>query len=294
MLGNQLLLIVVLAQVQAQVEAVEQGQLVTVNRQRPDRQRRGLGFGLVQRGLHAFQQQAADGQAAVVGVHTLDHMPGRILAAGTAQDPFAEAHELVVSLGLLPVQRADAPAVQRIVLEGLEAQLHLFFGQVKPEFEDQRAFIAKHLFQTFGAADGLIKHGVLEAPVNPVLEHLAVPVAEENTHAALGRQLPPVTPYGRVSEFFVGLLIEGTHLDQARVHPLAEQLDGLALACAFYAVDQHDDLATGLLMKVYLRFQQRFAQLRQRSLVSLIVNGMTDFSGFKHAQLLIDVGSENA
>ncbi len=195
---------------------------------------------------------------------------------------------------MLPVQRADAPTVQRIILEGFEAQLHLLFGQVKPELEDQRAFIAEHLFQSLGAADGLIEYGVLEAPVNPVLEHLAVPVAEENTHAALGRQLPPVAPGRRVSEFLVSLLIEGAHLDQARVHPLAEQLDGLALACAFYAVDQHDDLATGLLVQVYLRFQQGFAQLRQRSLVSLIVNGMTDFSGFKHAQLLIDVGSENA
>ncbi len=97
-----------------------------------------------------------------------------------------------------------------------------------------------------------------------------------------------------MSEFFVGLLIEGAHLDQARVHPLAEQFDGLALASTFYAVDQHDDLATSLLVQVYLRFEQRFAQLRQRCLVSLIVNGMTDFSGFKHAQLLIDVGSENA
>ncbi|RMU56214.1 hypothetical protein ALP29_201063 [Pseudomonas syringae pv. avii] len=44
-------------------------------------------------------------------------------------------------------------------------------------------------------------------------------------------------------------------------------------------------------MQVYLRLQQRFAQRRQSGLVGVIVNGMTDFSGFKHAQLLMSDGS---
>ncbi|KPW34280.1 Uncharacterized protein ALO87_05618 [Pseudomonas syringae pv. apii] len=291
LLGDQFVLVVFFAQVQAQVEAVEQRTFIVMDRQRPYRQRAGLGFDLVERGLHAFQQQAADGQAAVIGVHTLDHMPGRVVTAGTAQDSLAEAHELVVGLGLLPVQRADAPAVQRVILEGLEAQLHLFFGQVKPEFEDQRAFIAEHLFQAFGAADGLIEHRILVLPMHATLKHLAVPVAEENPHAPFGRQLSPVAPDRRMGQLLIGLLIEGAYFYQARVHPLAEQFDRLALARAFYAVDQHDDLPFGLLVQVYLRLQQSFAQRRQSGLVGVIVNGMTDFSGFKHAQLLMSDGS---
>ncbi|RMM94035.1 hypothetical protein ALQ68_102614 [Pseudomonas savastanoi pv. glycinea] len=294
LLGDELLLVVVLAQVQAQVEAVQQSQLIVMDRQRANGERSGLGLDLVQRGLHAFQQQTADRQAAVVGVYAFDHMPGRIFAAGATQHPLTEAHELVVSLGLLPVQRADAPAVQRIILEGFEAQLHLLLGQVEPEFEDQRAFVTEHLFQALGTADGLIEHRVLETPVDPALQHLAIPVTKEDSHAPLGRQLSPVTPGGWMGQLFVGLLIEGAYLDQARVHPFAEQFDGLTLACALYAVDQHDDLPTGLLVQVYLRFQQGFAQLGQSSFVGLVVNGMTDFSGFKHAQLLIGDGSENA
>ncbi|RMR95566.1 hypothetical protein ALP75_203867 [Pseudomonas syringae pv. actinidiae] len=94
-----------------------------------------------------------------------------------------------------------------------------------------------------------------------------------------------------MGQFFVGLLIEGAYFYQARVHPFAEQFDRLALARAFYAVDQHDDLPAGLLVQVYLRLKQRFAQLRQSGLVGVIVNGMTDFSGFKHAQLLMNDGS---
>ncbi|RMN28854.1 hypothetical protein ALQ62_05520 [Pseudomonas coronafaciens pv. zizaniae] len=294
LLGDQLFLIVVLAQLQAQVEAVEQRAFITVDRQRPYRERAGLGFDLVERSLHALQQQASHRQAAVIGVHAFDHVPRRVLAAGAAQHSLAEAHELAVGPGLLPVQRADAPAVQRVILEGLEAQLHLFFGQVKPELEDQRAFVTEHLFKAFGTADGLIEYRILVAAMHTILKHLAVPVAKENAHAPLGRQLSPVPPGRRVRQFFVGLLVEGAHLYQARVHPFVEQFDGLALASAFYAIDQHNDLPPGLLVKVYLRFQQRLAQLGQGRLVGFIVNGMTDFSRFKHAQLLMGGGSMNA
>ncbi len=153
---------------------------------------------------------------------------------------------------------------------------------MKPELEDQRAFIAEHFFQTLSAGDGLVQTRILEQPMHPALEHLAVPVAEENPHSPFGRQHAPVAPRRWPGEFFIGLLVEGAHFDQARVHPFVEQLDRLALARPFDAVDQDDHRKALLLLQLELRFQQGFTQRRDRRLISVFVDGVTDFSGFKH------------
>ena len=102
--------------------------------------------------------------------------------------PLTVPHELVVDLGLLPVERTQAPAGQRVAFQFLEATLHLFLGQVEPELEDQCAFIAEHLLQALGAVDRLVQAWVLDLAMDPALQHLAVPVAEEHAGAPLGRQ----------------------------------------------------------------------------------------------------------
>ncbi|MND79280.1 hypothetical protein D3C80_710130 [compost metagenome] len=218
-------------------------------------------------------------------VEALDHMPWRIVAAGTAQHPLAEAHEAVIGLRLLPVQRADPPTVQGVVLQRLEARLHLFLGQVKPELDDQRAFIAQHLFQALGTIDRLVQHRVVEHPVDTALQHLAVPVAKHHAHAPLGRQLPPKAPGRRPGHFLIGLLVEGAHLDQARVHPFVEQLDRLALAGAFDAIDQHDDRKTRLLLELELGLEQGLAQCGYGGFVGVFIYHVADFGGFEHAWL---------
>ncbi|MOA15309.1 hypothetical protein D3C78_1354600 [compost metagenome] len=118
-------LVVVLVQTQTQVEAAEQAALVDAFAQRGD-------VGLVnrrmidlERGLQPFQQNLAHGQAAVMRIDAFDHMPGRVVPAGLPQHPLTKTHETVVGFRLLPVQRADPPAVQRVVLERLEPGFHL-------------------------------------------------------------------------------------------------------------------------------------------------------------------------
>ncbi|MCY1175260.1 hypothetical protein D9M73_154910 [compost metagenome] len=149
--------------------------------------------------------------------------------------------------------------MQRVVLERFQPRLHLFLGQVEPELDDQRAFIAQHLLQAFGTGDGLVEHGILEHPVHPPLQHLAVPVAKEHTHPPLGWQGPPIAPGGWAGQLFVGLLVEGEHIDHARVHPLVEQFYRLTLAGAFNAVDQHDHRKPRLLLEFVLGFEQGLA-----------------------------------
>ncbi|MNV56498.1 hypothetical protein D3C71_1487870 [compost metagenome] len=172
--------------------------------------------------------------------------------------------------------------MQRVVLQGFEARLHLFLGQVKPEFDDQRAFVAEHFFQAFGAMDPLIQHRILEQAVDPALQHLAVPVTEKHPHPAFGREHPPIAPGGRSGQFFVGLLIEGTHFDQPGVHPLVEQLDRLALAGTFDAVDQYDHRKPALLPELVLGFEQGFAQNWNFAIKGFFVDRMTDFGRFEH------------
>ena len=239
--GDQLFFVIVLFQVLAQVEAVEQAFLVYRRDQRCRVHAAGLALGQFQSVLHTLQQQLAHGETTVVGVNPFNHIPRRIVAAGTAQDALAEVHKLVVGLGLLPVQRADAPTVQRVIGQGLEPRLHLLLGEVEPELEDQRAFIAEHFFQALGTGDGLVEPRVLDLAMHATLQHLAVPVAKKDPHAAFRRQLAPIAPSRRAGQFFVGLLVEGAYFDQARVHPFIQQLDGFALAAilsGYFSMEQ--------------------------------------------------------
>ena len=83
------------------------------------------------------------------------------------------------------------------------------------------------------------------------------------------------------SQLLVGLHVEGADLDQARVHPFVEQLDRLALAGAFHAVDQDDHREAPLLLQLELRLQQGLAQGGQL----FIVCGLIDLA----AQLGVEV-----
>ena len=285
LLGNQLLLVIVFVQTMGHVQTIEQALAVYRVRQRRHRDGVRLDFGGIDCCLQAFEQDFAHRQAAVIRVHAFNDVPRGEVAAGATNHPLTEMHHLVVGFGLLPVQRADAPAVQRIVLQGFEPGFHLFFRQVKPELQYHRAFIAEQFFQPFSAIDCLIEHRVLELTMHAPLQHLAVPVAEKHPHSPLGRQLTPIAPGRRVRQFFIGLGVEGAHFDQSRVHPLAQQLDGFALASPFDAVDQHNHRRTFLLMQLVLRFEQGLTQRGHFVVVSFFVDDMANFSGFEHGKL---------
>ncbi len=230
-----------------------------------------------QRGLQTFEQDAADGQAAITLVRTLDHIPGRKIPAAEPQDLLTVAHELVVSLRLLPIQRADAPTVQRVILQRIEPGVHTLLGQMEPELEDQRALITEHPLQALRPRGGEFQLGTIDAPVHTILEHLAVPVAEENSGVALRRQASPETPCRWMRELFVAGHIEAVDTYQPRIHPLVEQLDGFPFAGTLDAIDQYEDREVRLGLEPVLRLQQRFTQLGHRRIVGLLVDGVTNF-----------------
>jgi len=167
--------------------------------------------------------------------------------------------------------------VQRIVLQRIESGVHPVLGQVQPELEDQRAFVAQHPLQTLRPCDGEFELGAVDTAMHPVLEHLAVPVAEEDPGMPLRRQPPPETPGQRTGQFFVARHIEAVDPNQPRVHPFVQQLDGLALARPLDAVDQDEHRKTRLRLEPILRLQQRLSQLWHRGVIGFLVDGVTDF-----------------
>ena len=66
---------------------------------------------------------------------------------------------------------------------------------------------------------------------------------------------------------------------------LVEQIDRLALAGAFNAIDQHDNGRTLLLLQLVLSLKQGFAQGGNFPVVGFFIDDMTDFCGFKHGKL---------
>ncbi|MNV39679.1 hypothetical protein D3C71_1312660 [compost metagenome] len=125
LLGDQLFFVIFFVQLQGQVQAVDQVHLIDTGEHWRGADLFRMDLRSLQCALQARQQNPPHGQAAIMGIRPGDHMPGCINAAGAAQRPFTILHEPVVGLRLLPVQRADAPAVQRVVGQCLEACLHL-------------------------------------------------------------------------------------------------------------------------------------------------------------------------
>ena len=143
----------------------------------------------------------------------------------------------------------------RILLQALQARLELLLGQMEPELEDQCALVTEHALETLSIVDRLIQTCIADASINTCLEHLAIPVAEEDADAPLGRQLAPEAPLCRPLQLLIGGRHETLYLDATRVHPFVEQLDGFALASPLNAIDQNQHGKTLVLLQLELRFE---------------------------------------
>ncbi|MDT4827471.1 hypothetical protein FQZ97_608190 [compost metagenome] len=272
LLGGQLLLVLVLVELEAEIEAVQQATVVQAGDQGRRVRLQARPVLDLERRLQTFEEDAANGQAAIALVRALDHIPRRVVTAGTAQHPLAIVHEVVVDLALLPVQRVELPAAPRVLLQALEAFLELLLGEVEPEFEEQGALLAKHPLEALHRGYRLLQLGVLDITLDPGVEHLAVPVAEEDADLSLRRQPAPETPLRRPRQLLVRGAQEAFDIDQPRVHPLVEQLDRLALAGTLDAVDQDEHREARLLLQFELRLQQVLAQFQHGLFIGFLVD----------------------
>src|SRR4029453_14940701 len=101
-----------------------------------------------------------------------------------------------------------------------------------PELEDQRAVIGQPALEF----DDLVKPGpeldAAQPPMNTVDERTRVPGAQKKANAPLRRQVPPEPPVLGTLALLVGWLSVGSRQQPARIHPLVEKVDALALAGA--------------------------------------------------------------
>ena len=237
---------------------------------------------LVEPVAQGLEDHLAHGEAAVVGVLALDDQPGGVGGARLADHLLVHLLELVVGLEPFPVAVGDPPAGERVLLQALEPLLLLFFGQVQPELDDQRALVDQHGLQLLGPIQALLQVGRLGDAAHPVEDRPGVPGAEEHADLALGRQGPPEAPHHRPVEFLVRGLAHAVALDVARVHPLVEQVDGGPAAGAVQAADEDDDLAPGRLRQFELRLEQGRAQGRHLFLVHGFLDLVPQLRALEH------------
>ena len=242
----------------------------------------GFGVGLIQAPAKRLKDHFAHGQAAVTGVEALDNGPRRLRRAGVADDAFMHPAELVVELEVLPVARGHTPAGVRIFLQRLQALFLAVLGQVHPELQNQRPFCHQHGLQALGAFQALRQVGCIGAALHAVENRPGVPGAQKHADPALGWQRSPEAPHHRAGEFLIRRFAHAVGLDKARVHPFVKQVDGLATSGAVDAAHQNNDRELGQSGQIHLCFEQVLAQLGHLRLVTGFVNGVAEFSGFKH------------
>ncbi len=175
-----------------------------------------------------------------------------------ADDAFVDGDELVVAFETFPVALGDAPARLGVLLQRFEACFLFFFGKVQPEFDDECTFVGQHLLHALGALQALVEFSRLGVTHRAVQDRPCVPGAHEHADLALGGQGAPEAPHHGAFHLFVGWLAHAVGLDEARVHPLVEQVHRLAASRAVHAADEDDDGKFRFLRQIELRIQQCF------------------------------------
>src|SRR5476651_2717025 len=130
--------------------------------------------------------------------------------------------ELIVDLEALPVEFGDAPTRVRILLQFLQTILLLLLAKVKPEFQQQDSFVAKHSLEADDLIQTLLQVHVIRLSHDPIHNRGGIPGAEDDSNLALGWEFAPEAPHRRALRLFVRGVAESSGLNMARVHPFVE------------------------------------------------------------------------
>ena len=231
---------------------------------------------------HPIADGARDDKTAVPLVGSVHQRPRRLARIRQPHSRGLGLDQLVVRPRLAPLLGGDPPARQGVTFQRLEPRPLRVALEVHHELQDQRAVVGEQLLE---ARDSLQLapelRGRGHAMSTPV-DRRGVPRVHEDANLALRRQVAPEAPVFRTLALLVGGLPIGVRVQPARVHPLVQQVDGLALAGAVDAGKQHDD-GKGGLSKPLLDGQQLFAQQQGLRLVGLLAQGPRGRRSRKHA-----------
>src|SRR5262245_21749647 len=114
---------------------------------------------------------------------------------------------------------------------------------------------------------------------------MRVPRAEEEPDAALWGQVAPEAPVFRPLALFLGRRSVGARDQPARIHPLAEQVDALALAGAVDAAEDNDYRKARIGFERALYLEQFFAQRGDLRPVVGTGDFPSQFRCFEHVNL---------
>jgi len=234
---------------------------------------------------HRVEQDAADGEAAVMVVGAFDDAPRRFAARGFAQHVLPQRVRLAVKPPRFPVAARDAPAGARVLLQALEACLLVLPRKMDPELEQHEPFLDEH---------PLVVADRLELQLEPLFaaqagkmrgERLVVPGVHEDADTAFGRQRAPVAPRQRPHELVAAARAERDDADVPRIHPLGELVRGLAAPAALDPRDNEKHRTRDRTTQAPLRGEKRLAQLRLLALVLRLRYPVADFGRFEHPLL---------
>ena len=112
--------------------------------------------------------------------------PGRHIRTGFTQGMLRPLAEFFVDLETFPVRILHPPACLRVLFQSLQTFLLCLFREVKPELDDQSAFIDEHLFKTVDFVNALGKFRCLALAYHPIDDGICVPGTEKDADFPLG------------------------------------------------------------------------------------------------------------
>ena len=145
-----------------------------------------------------------------------------------------------------------APGGARIGLELAQPLPLPRARQVQPELQQQRALVHQHGLEAVDLVETLVELDARHLAVDALGDGRRVPGAGERARPPPRRQRAPVAPHVRPLALLVGGRREGERAQVARVHPLVELRQRLALAGPVDARDEQQHRKARLLAQLAL------------------------------------------
>ena len=212
-------------------------------------------------------------------------LPGCLAGVGPRHGNLGRLQETVVHLVVGPVDLGNPPAVQRVILQGLQALFLCFSTHVHPELQDQRAIIRQGLLEGPDSPQTLQVGIQVGIAVDIIQQWPRIATAEVDADGAPRRQVAPELPPVGALQFLARGIAVGVRLDITGIHPLVKQVGGGAFAAATHAaeIDQHRKAAIGAYL--CLQVEQGLAQDLFAFLECLFGYGLAEFRRLEHGRI---------
>ena len=227
----------------------------------------------------------ADAHVAVIGVDPFHDRPGCGRPVGAGNDLFGGVDELVVVFVIAPVVVLDLITQHRICRERLEPLFLRIPAKVHPELQDQRAVVGQRVLEANDLRKPVVELRIVDFAINALQQRAGITTAQVHAHAALGRNVTPVTPESRSRLFLLRWRLITDSANPARIHPLIQHVHRGALASTIDAGKVDDDREARHFERLVLEFQQARAQPEFAFLEFSFRNALSEFCGIKQGAL---------